>query len=86
MQPDYENENDEGEVKTIQVNEKNPDANLSELYDGQSLLEIKYEHGEDTDDIVPELTDNVKIVEPKKAEKEMKTDFNGDKFEELYDE
>jgi len=59
VNPDYD---DPTEPKVIQIgsSNSNPDVNLNELYDGQAL-QIRYEHGEDTDDIVPELSDNVKI-------------------------
>ena len=46
----------------------------------------QFDHELDSDDIVPEFSEAVKIQVEKKAEKEIKTDFNGEHFEEFYDE
>jgi len=47
---------------------------------------MKFEHEHDYDDIVPEFTENV-VIEQKKAKIDSrKTDFNGEKYEEFYDE
>jgi len=62
----------------------NPTINLNELYNG--LVQIQYDHAEDTDDIVPELSDNVKIVMKKDKGVAKKTGFDGQEFEEFYDE
>jgi len=67
----------------------NPSVNMAELYSGldePSFVQMKFEHEHDYDDIVPEFTENV-VIEQKKAKIDSrKTDFNGEKYEEFYDE
>jgi len=73
----------------ILASNPNPDVNLAEEYNGfGSFLQLssQFDHELDSDDIVPEFSEAVKIQVEKKAEKEIKTDFNGEHFEEFYDE
>jgi len=75
--------------ETLEVRHPNPDVNLSDEYNGFGSfvqLSSQFDHELDSDDIVPEFSEAVKIQVEKKAEKEIKTDFNGEHFEEFYDE
>lgn len=70
----------------------NPSVNIAELYGGvdndndSSFLQMGFEHEHDNDDIVPELTENV-VIEHKSAKIDLrKTDFTGEKYEEVYDD
>lgn len=74
-----------------EIHYPNTSINLSEMYgamyqDDQSLVQVGFDHENDNDDIVPELTENV-VVEKKVVETDSrKTDFAGDKFTEVYDD
>lgn len=73
--------------ETLEIRHPNPDVNLSDEYNGfGSFVQLSFDHEPDTDDIVPEFSDAVKVPVEKKAEKEIKTDFQGEHFEEFYDE
>lgn len=73
--------------ETLEVRHPNPDVNLNEEYSGfGSFVQLSFDHELDSDDIVPEFSEAVKVAVEKKEEKEMKTDFNGEHFEEFYDE
>jgi hypothetical protein len=68
----------------------NPSINMAEMYGGMneepSFVQVAFEHEHDQDDVVPEFTENV-VVEQKVAKADTrKTDFQGVKYEEFYDE
>ena len=70
-------------------NTKNPSVNFAQMYKDliqkSSFVQLS-DHDNDSDDLVPEYSEAVKI-EPKKEEKlKKKIDFNGAEFEEFYDE
>lgn len=71
-----------------EMHHPNPSINIAEMYGGidQSFVQVNFEHEHDNDDIVPELTENVVIEKKAKLADTRKTDFNGDKYEEFYDE
>ena len=67
----------------------NPSVNMAELYGGMdepSYLQVAFDHEHDNDDIVPEFTEQVVIEQKLKKADLRKTDFNGEKYEEFYDE
>lgn len=70
------------------VRHPNPSINIAEMYGvmDESFVQTSFDHEHDNDDIVPELTENVVIEKKAKIADTRKTDFNGDKFEEFYDE
>lgn len=74
-----------------EIHHPNTSINLSEMYgamyqDDDNLVQVAFDHENDNDDIVPELTENV-VVEKKVVETDArKTDFAGDKFTEVYDD
>jgi len=77
--------------KETEQHHPNPSINLSEMYgtmyhDDASLVQVKFEHEHDNDDIVPELTENVVLEKKAKELDARKTDFAGEKFTEVYDE
>jgi len=77
--------------KESEQHQPNPSINLSEMYgtmyhEDASLLQVKFEHEHDNDDIVPELTENVVLEKKAKEVDARKTDFAGEKFTEIYDE
>jgi len=77
--------------KEMEQHHPNPSINLSEMYgtmyhDDASLVQVKFEHEHDNDDIVPELTENVVLEKKTKELDARKTDFAGEKFTEVYDE
>ena len=71
------------------VRHPNPSINIAEMYgamDEPSFVQVEFEHEHDNDDIVPEFTENV-VIEKKAAKADTrKTDFQGEKYEEFYDE
>ena len=75
--------------KMPEMRHPNPSINMAEMYGGMdepSFVQVKFEHEHDLDDVVPEFTENV-VVEQKVGKADTrKTDFNGEKFEEFYDE
>ena len=72
-----------------EIHHPNPSINMAEMYGGidePSFVQMKFEHEHDVDDVVPEFTENV-VIEPKKAPTDpRKTDFNGEKYTEVYDD
>lgn len=73
--------------ETNEVRHPNPDVDLAEEYNGLgSLVQLRFDHELDSDDIVPEFSEAVKVAVEKKKEDPKKTDFNGQQYEEYYDE
>jgi len=73
--------------EALEVRHPNPDVDLGDEYAGfGSFVQLNFDHELDSDDIVPEFSEAIKISVEKKAEVELKNDFNGQKFEEFYDE
>mmetsp|Transcript_21652 Transcript_21652/g.33324 ORF Transcript_21652/g.33324 Transcript_21652/m.33324 type:complete len:97 (+) Transcript_21652:858-1148(+) len=69
-------------------NQQNPSINFSEMYKDlvKSNLVQLADHDNDSDDVVPEFSEEVKIKVEKKEAKKSKVDFAGSEFEEFYDE
>lgn len=65
--------------------QKNTSLNQEELYSGVSLVQLQ-DHEVDTDDVVPELNENVVIAEKKVKVEPKKVDFAGATYTEIYDE
>lgn len=79
------------EHKEAEIHHPNTSLNLSELYgtmnkDDSSFVQVAFEHEHDNDDIVPELTENVVLEHKIKLEDARKTDFQGEKYTEVYDD
>lgn len=73
--------------ETLEVRHPNPDVDLSDEYNGLgSLVQLGFDHELDSDDLVPEFSEAVKVAVEKKKEKPTKTDFDGQQYEEYYDE
>lgn len=75
----------------MDIRHPNPSINIAEMYGGideneKTMVQLKFEHEHDNDDIVPEFTENVVIEQKEKKIDHRKTDFNGDKYDEFYDE
>lgn len=65
--------------------QKNTSLNQEEVYDGISLVQLN-DHEVDTDDVVPELNENVVIQQKKKKSEPKKVDFAGETYTEIYDD
>ena len=65
--------------------QKNTSLNQEELYNGVSLVQLQ-DHEADTDDVVPELNENVAIQQTKTKSEPKKTDFAGETYTEVFDE
>ncbi len=66
------------EVMPENVRHPNPDVNLGEMYGGipaEAFVQLRFNHDNDGDDIVPELTENLVIEHKAKAADTRKTDF-----------
>ena len=72
-----------------EIRHPNPSVNYGEMWSGVdelTFVQVGFEHEHDFDDIVPEFTENI-VVEQKHGKADTrKTDFNGEKYEEFYDE
>lgn len=66
-------------------NQKNTSFNQEELYEGSFLLQLN-DHEQDTDDVVPELNENVVIQKHEKKSEPKKVDFAGETYTEIYDD
>jgi hypothetical protein len=67
----------------------NPSINIGEMYGGMkedSFVQTRFEHEHDEDDVVPELTENVVNEQKAKVVDSRKTDFQGAKYDDYYDE
>jgi hypothetical protein len=77
------------DVVPADMHHPNPSINIGEMYHGidePNFVQLRFEHEHDNDDLVPELTENVIIEHKEKAKDQLKSDFNGDKYDEFYDE
>ena len=68
----------------------NTSINIAEMYGGMTeeptLVQTNFEHEHDPEDIMPEFTENVVVEQKQAAVDSRKTDFQGEKYEEFYDE
>lgn len=68
-----------------EIHHYNKDVDF-DIYNGISLVQTE-DHVGDSDDIVPEFSEEVKVEEkPQEPVEEKKTDFAGQQFKEVYDE
>lgn len=76
------------EVKTLQeLKHPNPSVDFGDIYDGITLQLSYSSHDDDTDDVVPELSEDPapQAIAQVLKEKKLK-DFNGQEYDEVYDE
>lgn len=71
-----------------EIRHSNASVNLSELQGGMGEAAlVQFDHENDNDDLVPELTESVAVATDKApAEKPAKVDFAGAKYDEVYDD
>ena len=67
------------------VHHPNPSVDLGSIYQGVELVQLS-DHENDEDDIVPELNEAVKSASKPPTKELLKTDFAGEKFQEVYDD